>query len=106
MSKPVGRPLKYRALLDILEDEKIYSPATIARLGEELGLVETEVPHPELMDQRVLIRHTLARYRVNHGFPEEGDGHVRIRGQGTSAGWTGERWKSDLEPLEPEVEEA
>jgi len=90
-----GRPLKYTHFIMELEDDKVYSPGTIARLGQELGFFD-DIEDDDKFDARLLVRHTLARYRVNHRFPEEGDGLVKMRGQGSSTGWSGERWKSDI----------
>jgi len=95
-TRKAGRPLKYVHFVMELDDDQIYSPGTIARLGQELGFLD-DIEDKNKSDARLLVRHTLARYRVNHRFPEEGDGVIRIRGQGSSTGWSGERWKSDID---------
>ena len=100
-SKKPGRPLKYTHFLTELEDDEVYSPGTIAQLGQDLGFLD-DVKQEEKKDARLLVRHTLARYRFNHDFPEDGDGTVKIRGQGASLGWTGERWKADMEEADLE----
>jgi len=100
MKQRVGRPLKYAHLLIALEDNVVYSPALVARYGEIKGILRTDLSPKQLQKQRVRIRHTLARYRINHEFPKDGDGHVRLPGQSISVGWYGRRWKaSALEEL-------
>ena len=95
MKQRVGRPLKYAHLLIALDDNAVYSPAMIARYGEETGLLRTDLSRASLKKQRQRIRHTLARYRINHDFPETGDGTVRVPGQSISLGWYGRRWKEE-----------
>lgn len=96
MSSKVGRPLKYVRLLSALDDSELYSPASIAHFGEEHGILPTNLPKPELVQQRVRIRHTLARYKSNHHFPKQGDGFVFLEGQSPTPGWYGSRWKERL----------
>ena len=97
MARSVGRPLKYRQLLTALHDEDVYSPGKIARFGEATGILDTSISEDEVLQQRLRIRHTLARYRINHKFPREGDGMVYLRGQSPTPGWTGKRWKARLD---------
>ncbi len=100
MTNPVGRPMKYRHYLTILEDDVVYTPATIVDNGVAHGF---RLPPVSKMAERELarlrIRHTLARFTKNHGFPFEGDGWVIMRGQAPLRGWFGWRWKNAL-PLE------
>ncbi len=97
MTKSIGRPMKYRAFLEILDDATIYTPTTILRLGESRGLLEPSNDPEELKKQRIRVRHALARYSSNHFFPNRGDGFVCMKGQAPIRGWTGERWKRDLD---------
>ena len=97
MAGKVGRPLKYVNLLSALEDGVVYSPASIAHFGEANGLIPTNLPKDKLIQQRVRIRHTLARYKTNHEFPKQGDGFVYLEGQSPTPGWYGSRWKAKLE---------
>ena len=96
MTNPIGRPMKYRKFITILDDEEVYTPATIVRFGEERGLLDTKLPKEKLQEQRLKIRHALARYSSNHFFPRKGDGWVDLRGQPPHRGWFGKRWKEDL----------
>ncbi len=96
MANPVGRPMKYKHFLTILEDKVVYTPAKIVSHGEDHGLMN---PLPEAIDpkrQRLRIRHTLARFSANHKFPKQGDGWVYISGQPPMRGWFGWRWKKAL----------
>ncbi len=95
MKRPIGRPMKYREILLRLEDHDLYTPATIARFAETLGLVEGS----EKADRRLLlqrIRITLCRFSNYHNFPDEGDGMITLRGQAPTPGWFGWRWKAAL----------
>ena len=89
MKKKIGRPQKYADLLNKLEDDGLYTPATIARLGlsDFLGDETDE----KLVMQRIRI--AMVRYSNLHEFPDEGDGFVKISGQAPVPGWFGWRWK-------------
>ncbi len=101
MANPIGRPMKYRRFITMLEDEKIYCPATIVRLGEEKGLFNPDLDKERLKKVKMKVRHSLARFSSNHMFPRDGDGHVeRIHGQPPLRGWTGKRWKEHLPPAQ------
>ena len=91
MARPIGRPLKYRHIVALLEDNEVYTPATIANLAEALGQLDPCAPL-RLAKQRVRI--TMGRYANNHDFPKEGDDRVTIRGQAPTPGWFGWRWKA------------
>ena len=99
----VGRPLKYRHLIDILEDDTLYSPASIVRNGEEKGLLpvpDGDVPFSpadqERSEQAMRIRHSLARFADNHKFPRPSEGFVKLFGQAPAPGWFGATWKAAL----------
>lgn len=94
-----GPRLKYRAFIDVLEEDLVYSPATIVRQGEVLGLLDLLLRGEDCRDVRRKIRHTLARLSTNRGFPYEGDGWVEIPGQAPLRGWFGWRWKQAIGPL-------
>ncbi len=96
MANPIGRPMKYRQFLTILEDEKVYTPATIVRLGEAKGLIDPELEGAERKKVKMKIRHSLARFSSNHFFPMAGDGWVTLKGQPPLRGWFGKRWKNNL----------
>ena len=95
MPKSVGRPMKYKHFLLVLEDEKIYCPATIVLNGEKHGLFSSDLEPEQLRKQKVRIRHTFARFSANHGFPRQGDGLSSdfVDGQAPQRGWLGSRWK-------------
>ena len=95
MANPIGRPMKYGQFIEILEDDRIYSPATIVAHGERHNLVPKEGKQEELKKQRMRIRHSLSRFSQNHQFPFGGDGQVSdvIKGQPPQRGWYGHRWK-------------
>lgn len=92
-----GRPLKYKPLLALLDDETCYIPALIAELCfqhklQRLFLSENgKMVTPKILRHR--IRMTLGHFARNHRFPKEGDGLVLISGQPTLPGWFGWRWK-------------
>ncbi len=96
MANPVGRPMKYKHYLTILENKVVYTPAKIVSHGEENGLMNSSLEEDDRKRERLRIRHTLARFSANHKFPKEGDGWVDIRGQPLMRGWFGWRWKKAL----------
>lgn len=103
MPKPTGRPLKYRNLIECLEDGEIYTPASIVNHGIDRGLLDPEAE--QITSTRIKIRHTLARFAKNHSFPLEGDGNVILPGQSLARGWSGGRWKQALpEPRKTKAE--
>ncbi|CAM2006967.1 hypothetical protein [Acanthopleuribacter pedis] len=95
MKSKAGRPMKYAFLLLELEDDQIYTPATIVNRGLSEGTLTLESSEDH-KQQRVKIRHSLARLSKNHGFPEQGDGTVQLAGQAPIRGWSGKRWKAAL----------
>ncbi len=97
MPNPIGRPMKYKKFLTILRDEEIYTPATILKNGIQNGLLDESLKGEALKKQKLRIRHSLARYSSNHFFPRKGDGFVDLPGQPPLRGWTGARWKENLE---------
>ncbi len=104
-SRPVGRPLKYQMIIANLEDDLIYSPASIARYAKETSLINPFLsPTVNLPKAMRRIRLSLGRLSNLHDFPDKGDGHVFLERQAPIPGWFGWRWK-ELLPLgrqEPE----
>lgn len=96
LKRQSGRPLKYRHLLEILEDDTIYSPGSIVRNGEEKGLLSIPEGSEERNLQRLRIRHTLSRFARNHEFPRPGEGWVTLIGLAPTPGWRGSTWKAAL----------
>ena len=88
--------MKYRPFLEVLDDDQIYTPATIVRNGITKGLLDDRLKGDELRLQKLRIRHAMARYSANHFFPKKGDGYIDVPGQAPARGWLGKRWKEDL----------
>ena len=93
-TKPIGRPMKYRKVIESLNDDDLHTPATIARHAMEAGLISLDHPDPGLA--RLRIRIALGRFSNNRQFPDEGDGMVTVPGQSPTPGWFGWRWKEGL----------
>ena len=93
MKRPIGRPMKYRKLIERLEEDELYTPATIAMFADELGFIRDGDEKSKRLDHQ-RIRIALGRFSNNHGFPDEGDGMVTIKGQSPTPGWFGWRWKA------------
>ncbi len=85
-----GRPKKYTHFFMILDDKTVYTPSTITQAGFDLGFA----------GDRTNIRHTLARFTFYHDFPRENQETVKVYGQPSVPGWSGEYWKSHLNQAE------
>jgi len=95
MQRPVGRPMKYRSIIEKLEADLLYTPASIAAFAEEANLLESTDPNRlKLAKQRIRI--ALGRFSNNRQFPDEGDGMVTLRGQAPTPGWFGWRWQAAI----------
>ena len=107
MTRPIGRPLKYGEVLRALKDDTLYTPAKIAALALELGMIETHNKQRRDLD-RQRIRIAMGRLSHNHAFPENGDGQVVLNRQRPIPGWFGWRWKKvlqlKLETVKPQQE--
>ncbi len=77
---------KYDDLLLLLDDTKIYSAGLIVRFARERGYAHS---YEDLLRIRISINGRAMRL----GFPRNGDGWVRLEGQGPTPGWYGWRWK-------------
>lgn len=97
----IGRPLKYKHFIEALDDNTIYTPATIVLVGLMKGFFNANSQEQELKNAKLRVRHTLARFSYNHCFPFDGDGFVYLAGQPPLRGWRGSRWKqaADVEPV-------
>lgn len=95
-----GRPLKYAYFIVVLEDGKLYSPATIVSNGEALGFFDGLYDR-QLRLAKTRVRIALGRLRQLRRFPDAGDGQVKIGGQAMMPGWYGARWKAaiDIKPV-------
>lgn len=89
--------MKYTRFILVLRDDMIYTPATIVRYGESLGLFERGLKGDCLKAAKLKVRHTLARLSCNRRFPNRGDGWTTIAGQAPLRGWLGARWKAAIE---------
>ena len=100
-NKKPGRPMKYRAFIQNLDKNQLYTPASIVDYGIKMGLVQL-LSDENLCDENVLrtrIRHTFSRFAKKRGFPKEGDGLIDMEGQQPQRAWRGSRWIEGL-PLE------
>ncbi len=89
MKKSIGRPAKYKEIIQNLDDDDVYTPATIASFAAESNFLDGD--ESEKL-QRRRVRITLGRFSCRF-FPGEGDGQVTLRGQAPTPGWYGWRWK-------------
>ena len=96
--RPIGRPMKYKHLIEALDDETLYTPSTIVLLAETLGFLgsrgEGDTEERKLEKRRIRI--AMGRFSNNHDFPDEGDGFITLRGQSPTPAWFGWRWKEAL----------
>ena len=99
---PIGRPMKYAPYLIILTDTLLYSPGVIAHFAEAFGFMD-DIATDKRVDERRRVRHCLNRYRLNHDFPEAGDGQVGLVRQAAAKGWTGARWKAIMHAVTRET---
>lgn len=92
----MGRPMKYKAFLKILDDDGLYGAATIVHNGVAHGLLEKVMDEDCISKTLAMrrIRITFGVFTRNHGFPRTGDGWApTIPGCMAQLGWTGKRWK-------------
>ena len=86
-TRPIGRPMKHGHILNTLEDERLYTPAMIAAIAAD--------PLKEPKKYR-RIRNAVASFSRRHYFKKDGDGKVRIPGQGFRPAWFGATWKEPV----------
>ncbi len=87
--------MKYKALLEALDKDTIYTPSTIALFAEQNGFLKAETEAERRLEKQ-RIRISMGRFSNNHGFPDAGDGMVTIKGQAPTPGWSGWRWNDAL----------
>ena len=87
-----GASMKYRHIIELLEEDVLYTSGSIASFAAELGLL----PKEDLVKSRRRMRIALASYVTAHRFPDEGDGIVFVKGQSATPGWYGWRWKASM----------
>ena len=90
--------MKYRVHIELLDNDVAYSPAGVVENAEKKGLFAHSVPS-ERNKTRRRMRHSLARFAINHKFPAKADGLAEVKGQSPVRAWFGRRWKSGLQPL-------
>ena len=93
MGSPFGRPIKYKDLLNQLNQNSLFSSAGIARFGIEVGYYEglTVDKRKKKMRQIYL---ALGRLAKSRNFPVFGDGIIRLDGQAPTPAWFGWRWQN------------
>ena len=86
-----GRPFKYGHILGYLQDEKLYTPATIARL----------IIPSWRKDKKVYtkVRHAFVGFAARKHLKTAIDGTVRV-GKRTNPAWYGKTWKAEVEPAD------
>ncbi len=89
--------MKYKTLLESLEEDALYTPASISAHAQKSGFLTSEEPDQVRLEKQ-RIRIALGRFSNNHNFPDEGDGMVTLRGQAPTPGWFGWRWKAAINP--------
>lgn len=98
-----GRPLKYGPILEVLDDDRCFTPSLIVQFAEEKGLLDEtgflaeDIARFGVGHVKRRIRITLGRLSHHRRFPPDGDGLVTWRGQPMMVGWKGSRWKHVLD---------
>jgi len=87
--------MKYKKLIELLDEDELYTPAVIAAFAEETGFIQAD-DKATLRLERQRVRIAMGRFSNNHCFPDEGDGMITIRGQSPTPGWFGWRWQAAL----------
>lgn len=93
--RPTGRPMKYSSIIELLDEDQVYTPALIADFAESHGLIPPSNTEEGLLARR-RVRIAMGRFSNNHRFPDEGDGFVTLRGQPPVPAWFGWRWKAAI----------
>ena len=87
--------MKYRSILELLEENELYSPASVAMFAEKHNLLQATDPKDRRKEKN-RIRIAMGRFSNNHHFPDSGDGMVLVKGQAPTPGWFGRRWKEAI----------
>jgi len=96
LTRKAGRPLRYGALLEPLQPDKLYAVATIVEEGVRGGIL-TRAPFNSdpLVAARGKARDALRKLRKH--LPEEPDGELAIRPGIRAPAWFGFRWRAIVE---------
>jgi hypothetical protein len=94
---PIGRPMKYKDLIEMLDDDQLYSPGAIASFAVSSSYIDEFEPEQLKVEKR-RIRIALVQFVRNHGFPPKGDGLIKVKGQALTVGYFGSRWKDAVRP--------
>lgn len=85
----------YTAFIMSLEDETLYSPATIVNHAKTIGLFPGGLKKEQEQIYGKRVRQAMSR--IIKELPKKADGLVKIRGQQHSRAWFGKSWKKVLE---------
>lgn len=83
--------MKYKKIIDQLDEDSIYTPGSIAIFAAKKELYASKNSE-DLKAERHRLRISLGRFSNNHKFPDHGDGTVTLPGQAPTPGWFGWRW--------------
>ena len=89
--------MKYEPLILALEEDSLYTAGSITQFAEEHGFLKTE-PTDRVANrqEKLRMRIALGSFARNHHFSLEGDGQLKLKGQGNTPAWFGWRWKSAI----------
>lgn len=95
MKSPFGRPNKYSYIIAKLEEEVLYSPASIAHFAQASNLLlDLDTIGQDTEKKR--IRLSLCRLASAKKFPLFGDAVIFFKGQAPIPAWYGWRWKAAI----------
>ena len=90
--------MRYKHILNALDEESLYSPAGIVHFAEKRGLLQSEASDREARKiEKLRLRIAMGRRESNYHFPREGDGTVKYAGQAPAPAWYGWRWKVTMD---------
>lgn len=90
--KPICSPVKYKTILDALDPEVVYTPASIANFAESNDFIKAKDQEAiKLTKQRIRIY--MGRFSNKYMFPDKGDVLMAIEGKAPTPGWFGSDWQ-------------
>ena len=92
MKRRPGRPHKYTAVIELLDDDTLYTAASISYLAEKEALLTGDSPQ-EIEKSRDRVRIAMGRLSHNHAFPAKAHGYLKLPGQEPARAWYGRLWK-------------
>ena len=96
-----GRPIKYADLVNKLKGYHLYSPASIAHFGNDIGYFDG-LSDEDKKRKVIQIRLALGKLKTDRAFPEFGDGTIRLKHQSPSPAWHGWRWQLAVNYILPD----